>query len=339
MQAVVFPAAETIALERVPDPICAPDEVIVQVARCGICGTDVHIYRNEYMSDFPLIPGHEFGGVIVEVGKEVTGFKMGERVAVDPNLYCGRCDMCRNEMANHCLNWQGVGITRAGGFAEYAAAPARACYKLPDALDDMQAAFVEPLACVVHAMKRIRILPADPVLILGAGPMGLLLVQALRRMGASHVAVVEKQAPRLELARAMGASLAVAPGADQDEQLKAIAPRGYGVVIDATGVPAVIEGAFRFLRPRGTYLQFGVAPNHAQVSVSPYEIFRNDWTIIGTFALCYTFLPAIDWLASGAIDIRPLVSHTAPLTEFADLFGQFAAGKTLKVHMQIGAKA
>jgi threonine dehydrogenase-like Zn-dependent dehydrogenase len=102
-------------------------------------------------------------------------------------------------------------------------------------------------------------------------------------------------------------------------------------------VPAVIEGAFRFLRPRGTYLQFGVAPNHARVSVSPYEIFRNDWTIIGTFALCYTFLPAIDWLASGAIDIRPLVSHTAPLTEFADLFGQFAAGKTLKVHMQIGA--
>jgi threonine dehydrogenase-like Zn-dependent dehydrogenase len=118
-----------------------------------------------------------------------------------------------------------------------------------------------------------------------------------------------------------------------------LAPRGFGVVIDATGVPAVIEGAFRFLRPRGTYLQFGVAPNHARVSVSPYEIFRNDWTIIGTFALCYTFLPAIDWLASGAIDITPLVSHTAPMADFTDLFGQFAAGKTLKVHMQIGGAA
>jgi len=336
MQAVVFPSPATIAVERVPDPVCAPDEVIVRVARCGICGTDVHIYRNEYMSAFPLIPGHEFGGVIVEVGKEVVGFQVGQRVAVDPNLYCGHCDMCRNEMANHCLNWQGVGITRGGGFAEYVAAPARACYHLPDALSDAQAAFVEPLACVVHAMKRIRILPADPVLILGAGPMGLLLVQALRRMGASHVAVVEKQAPRLELAQRLGASLAVAPGADQDEHLKALAPRGFGVVIDATGVPAVIEGAFRHLRPRGTYLQFGVAPNHARVSVSPYDIFRNDWTIIGTFALCYTFLPAIDWLASGAIDITPLVSHTAPMSSFADLFGQFAAGKTLKVHIQIG---
>ncbi len=336
MQAVLFPGPESISVERVPDPTCAPDEVVVQVSRCGICGTDVHIYRNEYMSNFPLIPGHEFGGVIVETGKEVTGFQVGERVAVDPNLYCGRCDMCRNEMANHCLNWQGVGITRPGGFAEYVAAPARACYHLPAGLSDAQMAFIEPLACVVHAMKRIRILPGDPVLILGAGPMGLLLVQALRRMGASYVAVVEKQPARLELAKAMGASFAVPVGPNQDATLKEIAPRGFGVVIDATGVPAVIEGAFRYLRPRGTFLQFGVAPNHARVSVSPYDIFHNDWTIIGTFALCYTFLPAIDWLASGAIDIGPLVSHVAPMQDFANVFHQFAAGQTLKVHVEMG---
>ena len=133
MKAIVFPQPETIALEQVPDPTCAPDEVVVQVARCGICGTDVHIYHNEYMSDFPVIPGHEFGGVIVEVGRDVRDWQVGERVAVDPNLYCGRCDYCRNEQANHCANWQGVGITRPGGFAEYTAVPARACYRLPEA--------------------------------------------------------------------------------------------------------------------------------------------------------------------------------------------------------------
>ncbi|MCB0135716.1 MAG: zinc-dependent alcohol dehydrogenase family protein [Caldilineaceae bacterium] len=339
MQAVVFPAPESISVERVPDPTCAPDEVVVQVARCGICGTDVHIYRNEYMSDFPIIPGHEFGGVIVEVGRDVTGYAIGDRVAVDPNLYCGHCDMCRNEMGNHCLNWQGVGITRPGGFAEFTAVPARACYHLPESLSDAQAAFIEPLACVVHAMKRIRVLPADPVLILGAGPMGLLLVQALRRVGASYVAVVEKQPARLDLARAMGASLAVAPGPEQAEQLRAIAPRGFGVVIDATGVPAVIEGAFQYLRPRGQYLQFGVTPQTATVTLRPYDIFRNDWTIIGSFALCYTFLPAIDWLASGAIDVGPLVSHVAPMQNFAEVFASFAAGATLKVHVQTGATA
>ena len=227
--------------------------------------------------------------------------------------------------------------TRGGGFAEYVAAPARACYHLPDSLSDAQAAFIEPLACVVHAMKRIRVAPADPVLILGAGPMGLLLVQALRRVGASYVVVVEKQPARLELARQLGASLAVAAGPDQDAHLKQLAPHGYGVVIDATGIPAVIEGAFRYLRPRGQYLQFGVAPNHARISVSPYDIFRNDWTIIGSFALCYTFLPAIDWLASGAIDVGPLVSHTVPLTAFEDVFHKFAVGQTLKVHVHMGA--
>ena len=135
----------------------------------------------------------------------------------------------------------------------------------------------------------------------------------------------------------MGASVAVPAGAEQDAALKEVAPRGFGVVIDATGVPAVIEGAFRYLRPRGTFLQFGVAPNQARVSVSPYDIFHNDWTIVGSFALCYTFLPAIDWLASGAIDVDPLVSHVAPMDNFADVFAQFAAGGTLKVHVQTRA--
>lgn len=334
MQAVLFSAPETLHIERVPDPTCAPDEVVLQVSRCGICGTDVHIYHNEYMSEFPLIPGHEFSGVVVETGRAVTDLKVGDRVAVDPNLYCGHCDLCRNEMANHCLHWQGIGISRPGGFAQYTAAPARACYRLPERLTDTQAAFIEPLACVVHAMKRIRLLPADPVLILGAGPMGLLLLQALRRMGAGAVAVVEKQPARLELARQLGATLAVPASADQDAALRELAPRGFGVVVDATGIPAVIEGALRFLRPRGLYLQFGVAPNHARISISPYELFRNDWTLVGSFALCYTFLPAIDWLASGAIDVTPLVSHVAPLQDFASLFHQFAAGQTLKVHLQ-----
>ena len=105
MRAIVFPQPEMIAVERVSDPTPAADEVVVQVARCGICGTDVHIYHDEYMSTYPIIPGHEFGGTVVEVGRDVTGLRVGERVAVDPNLYCGACDFCRNEQANHCSNW------------------------------------------------------------------------------------------------------------------------------------------------------------------------------------------------------------------------------------------
>jgi threonine dehydrogenase-like Zn-dependent dehydrogenase len=131
----------------------------------------------------------------------------------------------------------------------------------------------------------------------------------------------------------MGATATVAAGDDHGE-LRALAPYGFAVVIDATGVPAVIEQALRFLKPRGQYLQFGVTPQAATVKVSPYDIFHNDWTIIGSFALCYTFQPAIAWLAGGVVDITPLVSHTLPLAKFECGFKDFADGKTLKVHLR-----
>jgi len=334
MKAIVFPAPQQVSVETIPDPSPAPDEVVVKVARSGICGTDIHIYQNEYMSNFPLTPGHEFGGEVVAIGSNVNmNIKQGDRVAVDPNLYCMHCDFCRNEMANHCLNWQGIGITRAGGFAEYVNVPARACYHIPDGMNDQQAAFIEPLACVVHALKRFPVSAADNVLIIGAGPMGLLLVQALRHGNAANITVVEKQPARLELSKAMGANNTVMADANQTAALKEIAPYGFDAIIDATGVPKVIESAFQYLKPRGKFLQFGVTPMGSKIEVSPYDIFHNDWTIVGSFALSYTFLPAIDWLANGVIDIVPLVSHTIPITQFDEAFGQFRSGETLKVQL------
>ncbi len=306
----------------------------MQVAACGLCGTDLHIYRNEYMSRFPVIAGHEFAGTIVKVGKEVADFRTGDRVAVDPNLYCGRCYFCRNQQGNHCLNWEGIGITRPGGFAEYVAVPGQACYLLPPGLTDTQAAFVEPVSCVIHALNRLRVWPGDEVLIFGAGPMGLLLVQALRHSGASQVVAVEPHPDRLALAHRLGATAVIPADGREAQTLRDLAPHGFAIVVDATGVPAVIEQAFGFLKPRGQFLQFGVAPNSASISLRPYDIFRHDWTIIGSFALCYTFQPAIAWLASGVVDVAPLVSHSLPLDELPAILPSFAAGKTLKVHLR-----
>jgi threonine dehydrogenase-like Zn-dependent dehydrogenase len=214
------------------------------------------------------------------------------------------------------------------------AVPARACYPVQDELTDTQAAFVEPLSCVIHALNRLRVWPGDDVLIFGAGPMGLLLVQALRHSGASRVVVVEKQDARRSLALDMGAANVLDAGPGQLEDLQELAPHGFAIVIDATGVPAVIERALGFLKPRGQYLQFGVAPDGATVRWSPYEVFRNDWTIIGSFALCFTFQPAIAWLANRVVDVAPLVSHTLPLAEFPRGFEDFARGDTLKVHLR-----
>ncbi len=336
MKAVVFPSPCQIAIESVPDPIPASDEVVVEVSQVGICGTDLHIYHNEYLSTFPLIAGHEFTGRVVEVGSRVSWLHPGDRVAADPNLYCGECYFCRQEQSNHCLNWQGVGITRPGAFAEYVAVPARACYRLPDTITDTQAAFIEPLSCVIHALKRFRVWPGDEVLIFGAGPMGLLLVQALQRSGASSIVVVEKEEDRRQLAAGMGAAATIDAGPEAAAQLSDLAPHGYAVVIDATGVPQVIQQAVKFLKPRGQYLQFGVAPRGAVVEWEPYELFHKDLTIIGSFALCYTFQPAIAWLANRVVTIEPLVSHILPLDEFGQGFQSFSEGKTLKVHLRPG---
>jgi 2-desacetyl-2-hydroxyethyl bacteriochlorophyllide A dehydrogenase len=334
MNAVVFTAPEQISIESVNNPRCLSDEVVVKVSQVGICGTDIHIIRNDYHSTFPIIAGHEFVGQVVETGKQVTSFQRGDRVAVDPNIYCGECYFCRQEQSNHCLNWQGVGITRPGGFAEYVAVPARACYQVPETLTDAQAAFIEPLSCVIHALKRMRTWPGDEVLIFGAGPMGLLLVQALRHSGASKIVVVEKQPDRRSLALSMGANNAIAPDSDFTKQLFAMVPYGYAIVIDATGVPEVIQLALQFLKPRGQYLQFGVTSKGVKIQWEPYEIYHKDLTIIGTFALCYTFQPAVAWLANRVVEIEPLVSHILPLAEFQQGFRDFVDGKTLKVHIR-----
>jgi 2-desacetyl-2-hydroxyethyl bacteriochlorophyllide A dehydrogenase len=326
MQAIVFPTPGAIDLRSVPDPACGPDDVVIKVAQAGICGTDLHIYHNEYLSEFPLIPGHEFGGTVAELGRNVRGLAVGDRVTADPNISCGECEYCRALQPNHCLNWRAVGVTMAGGFAQYVAAPAKVVFKIPPSLTDAQAAFIEPLACVVHALSRFKVNPGDSVLIFGAGPMGLLLTQALRHSGASRLTVVDKQPDRLAMAATLGASDTSQPGGIDGQK--------FHVVVDATGVPAVIERALDYLRPRGQDLQFGVAPIGKTVAWDPYRIFRNDWTILGSFALSFTFQPAIAWLERGVIDIAPLVSHTLPLAEFETGFQSFAAGRTLKVHVR-----
>lgn len=335
MQAIVFPKRTTITVEQVPEPTCGPDEAVIRVRACGICGTDHHIYQGDYFSSYPIIPGHEFGGEVVEVGKNVNVVQAGDRVAVDPNIYCGECHFCRQQHNNHCLNFEATGVTRNGAFAEYVAVPARTCYRIPEHISFQEAALIEPLSCVAFALNRIRVYPGDEVLIFGAGPMGLLLLQALQRSGASKVVAVDKRENRLAMAEDMGAYAVVAAGPDQKAELESYAPYGYAVVVDATGVPSVVQQAFQYLKPRGQYLQFGVNPREATVQIRPYDIFRNDWTIIGSFALCYNFNASIAWIESSTIDAEPLVSHFLPLERFQEGFELSRSGESMKVQLAV----
>ncbi len=331
MQAVIFNEPLSVSVCDTDRPTVRPGEVLIQTLLAGLCGTDLHIFRNEYMSSFPLTPGHEFVGTVVETAQDVEDFSAGDRVVADPNLYCGRCEFCRNQQHNHCLNWQGVGITRPGALAEYVAVPASACYRVPDSLSDAEAAFIEPVSCVIHALNRLPMQVGESVLVVGAGPMGLLITQAMRHHGAGELVVVDKQPNRLEMASTMGASRTLEASANLTDELRRIEPHGFSVIVDVTGVPEAIEQAFASLRPRGRFLQFGVTPRDATVELSPYDMFHNDWSWIGSFALCYTFQQAIAWMTAGVINVKPLISHRLPLSEFPHALDQFAKGETLKV--------
>ena len=300
-----------------PEP--GADDVLIAVRAAGICGTDVHILSGEYEAQYPIIPGHEFSGVVAAVGAGVTRFKPGDRVTADPNIACGRCPACQRNEPNQCHNHRAIGVTRDGAFAQYVTAPEGCVFPI-GSMDFAAAALVEPLACVVWGLKRVQVQPGDTVLVFGAGPMGCLLVQALLRVGAARVVVTDTSRTRLDLALALGATEAVPVDDRQDSRLRALAPLGYDVVVEATGIPAVLEQSFGYVRARGKVWVFGVVPVGQKAAFIPFDVFRRDLSIIGSFAVNKTFGESIALIESGAVRAEPLISHRVPLADFAAAF-------------------
>jgi 2-desacetyl-2-hydroxyethyl bacteriochlorophyllide A dehydrogenase len=297
-------------------PQTGADDVLIQVHAAGICGTDIHIFKGEYEAQYPLIPGHEFSGVVAGVGDQVTRYKVGDRVTADPNIPCNRCPACQRNEPNQCHHLAAVGVTRNGAFADYVVVPEGNVFSIGD-ISFAAAAMVEPLACVAWGLERVRIPPGASVLILGAGPMGCLLAQAIRSSGASKLVVSDTVPYRLDLASELGATETVLADDKQASRLKAIEPNGFNIVVDATGIPQVLEAAFDYLRPRGTLWVFGVTPRDTRISFMPYDVFRKDLTIVGSFAVNRTFQASIAMIESGVVKVEPLISHTLPLEDFA----------------------
>jgi 2-desacetyl-2-hydroxyethyl bacteriochlorophyllide A dehydrogenase len=298
-------------------PAIGPDDVLIQVKAAGICGTDIHILKGEYaFARFPMVPGHEFSGEVAAVGANVTRFKPGDRVTADPNIPCGRCESCQRNEPNQCHHLAAIGVTRDGAFAEYVSAPEAVTFSIGD-MSYSDAALIEPLACVAWGLLRVQIQPGNRVLIFGAGPMGALLAQAVSAAGAAQVDITDVVPWRLTVMEELAVTHAV-PAGDLSKNVKAFAPQGYDVVIDATGVPAVIQQAITYARPRGKIWIFGVAPDQATVQISPYELFRKDLSIIGSFAVNRTFHESIMMIRSGKIDLQRLVSHQLPLEDFQE---------------------
>jgi D-arabinitol dehydrogenase (NADP+) len=334
VKAAYYEAMHEIDVREAPDPEPGPEDVLIRVHACGICGTDQHIFDGDLGGPLPLIGGHELAGEVVSVGAEVPDdFPVGERVAVEPNISCGSCFYCQRGQVNHCLRWSAIGVTRDGGFADYVVAPATNVYRVGE-MDYEVAAFIEPLSCVVYGLKRLEIPLGANVLIYGAGPIGLLMLQLVRHGGASEIAAVDLKQDKLDLAGTLGATTTVAAGPSADPALREASPLGFDVVIDCTGVPSVVEHTLTHVRNNGKLLFFGVNPPDARISISPYEVYRRDLQIFGSFALRFTFQDALALLASGAVDVKPLLSERLPIDRFAEALGLAGSGEALKVQIQ-----
>jgi 2-desacetyl-2-hydroxyethyl bacteriochlorophyllide A dehydrogenase len=308
MKSIRIPQPDQVELieGEVPEPRAG--EVLLRVAASGICGTDIHILRGEYMGGYPVIPGHEFAGEVTAVGAGVTRVRVGERAAVEPNIACERCEECLNNRENFCRNWQAVGVSLPGGMSEYVVAPEQQVFKIGE-LPYEQAAFVEPLSCVLHGLEHLEPRMGERVLLAGAGPIGMLLLRGLRLQGAVRVDVAERNPARLAFAAGEGAGAAF-------KDLKEAAPDAYDVVVDASGVPAVMAQLLDYARPGGKALWFGVPPSGAAMTLEPFKIFRKGLAIFGSFTSRRNSYQAVELLSSGRLRVDDLISHRLPLAEF-----------------------
>jgi len=331
MKAAFYVAPHQIRVEEVEIPSPGPGEVIVKVECCGICGTDYHIFEGDFISPYPLIGGHEFAGTVYEVGEGVDGWTEGERVAVDPSVYCGKCNHCRNLRWNHCKRWNAIGVTMNGAFAEYVRVPAKNLYRLPEGMTFEEGALIEPLSCVAYALNRVQPKFGEKSLIFGGGPMGLMLLMALKTSGTSEVVLVDVLKEKLEMARRLGADGVYVNGDSLKSRLDARYPDGFDLVVDATGIPSVIEDMFRFAGPGARILQFGVAPTDAHISVNPFDIYHKDWQYLGSMALMFNFYQALHMIEHKRVDVGALVTKKISLESFADYMRDKKHAKDCKV--------
>ncbi len=336
MRAVVITASGSVRVESVADPTPRPGEVLLRVGACGICGTDLHLLDGDSpLVRYPIIPGHEFAGEVVALGDEITqgngemGITVGSRVAIEPNLYCGYCEPCRTGHENLCLNYSAIGVTTAGAMAQYVAVPRTKAYLLPDSISLRAAALIEPISCAVHGMHRLQPKSGDTVLIVGAGTMGLLLLQLTLRGGASRVVMVDVNEQRLARAEKLGATRVYNDMklAFKDE------PTGFDCVVDATGVPAVVESAFMGVKRGGKLMIFGVAPYEARISLSPFRIYNDEITVLGSMAVLFSFQAALDLMSAGIIDTEAMLTSALPLEDFPRALDLVRRGEGVKTQL------
>ncbi len=306
------------------------NEVLVRVEACGICGTDIHIVEGTSRSTPPVVLGHEYSGTVEDPGR-VSTVAAGARVAVDPNIACGRCFYCRRGLVHLCENLRALGVDIDGGMAEYCIVPVDQLHRLPEGVSAEQGALIEPVSCAVHGVDKAGIRSGDSVVVLGGGAIGLIMLQLVRHAGAALVFVVEPVAEKRALAGGLGADVMLDPS--RDDVRAAVMDRtevGADVVIECVGKPATMRQAIDLARRGGVVEFFGVCPVGETVPIEPNAVYFKELTIVGSYVNPHTFTRAAALLRAGAVRPDRMMIRRFPLDGIHEALDALKSGSTLK---------
>lgn len=323
MKAAVYHGPQDLRVEEVPVRELKDNEVMIQVKYCGVCGTDIHIFNGDggsFEVNPPLIPGHEFSGVVAKVGSAVTTVKEGDRVSGDPNDMCGECYFCKNAMQHFCTNNVGVGTTVDGGFAEYVIMREKQVYKFADSLSFKEAAMAEPISCCLHGIDLCNIKSGCTVLVMGGGPIGMIMMQLAKNAGAARVIMSEPVEEKREQALKLGATKVINPIEEDVQAVLDAYCENVDVVIECVGNIHTQADAVKFAGKGATVMYFGLASPEESYPLKPDDVFKKELTITSSFINPYTFERAIRVLESGMIELESLITNVVPLDDIVDVF-------------------
>lgn len=321
MKSAVFYGLHDIRIEDVAKPVIKEHEVLIQVKACGVCGTDVHIYEGDpgaAQVSPPTILGHEFSGIITEVGRSVKAWKVGDRVCVDPNKYCGCCDPCRTNDVHFCEHMLGYGTTVNGGFAEYCAVHESQLYKLPENVSFEQGSMCEPVACCLHGIDLCELSVGANVVVIGAGMIGLIMIQLAKLSGAANVICLEPVEEKRKIAKKMGASLCLDPiHKDVSEQIHQLIH--VDCVIECVGNINTLKQAIDLADYKATVMMFGLTSPDAILPVKPFTIFQKEIVLKSSYINPYTQKRALDLIASGCLDVSSMIYEICGFSQLKNI--------------------
>lgn len=335
MLAAVFHGVdEGVRIEEVEAPAVEEEnDILIEVKLAGLCGTDPAILEGRHPAAPPVILGHEYAGEIPDVGKDVKRFEVGDHAVIDPNIKCGKCYWCRRGKANLCENMTTLGIYINGGFARYNVAPASAVYKIPNDMMWKDAVLVEPVSCAINGVGRADLKVGDIVAIMGAGPIGLIWTQLVKRRGAGLVIVSDLIGKRLETAKKLGADIVVnARKEDFVETVRKVTDgKMADICVEVAGSTNTIEQAIEATGRGGRTVIFGTTRKGLKVSLEPYDIMRYEKEVVGSFIANYTFAAAISAMHNRIINSDAMITHEYRIEQFQQAVSAHRSGEALKI--------